>query len=189
MGALLGYLVLDQPRQRASHWATALAPLEEPRAPLPLRVDGYYLAAEDRALIGLWFLADDGDAATIVDEVVRLAEIPVLDPRQLAEPDRRALFERLQTAEVAIEKAGAVGEVFVELVRRARELRVVTPARTITDRSLAAASSSALATPSGSAGSPRRPSPARARRRSGCRRGTWCATSAGPASPSSAREC
>ncbi|MBK7539297.1 MAG: hypothetical protein IPI49_28830, partial [Myxococcales bacterium] len=49
MGSLLGYLVLDQPRQRTSHWVQALAPLEEPSAPQPVRVDAFFLADEDRA--------------------------------------------------------------------------------------------------------------------------------------------
>lgn len=139
MASLLGYLVLDQPRQRLSHWVAALAPLVEPSAPQPLRVDGYYLAGEDRALLGLWFLSGDAEAAGLVAQVARLAEIPVIDPAQLAEPDRRALLEKLQSSEVAIEQSASVPEVLADLVRRGRELRALSPARTITDRALAGA--------------------------------------------------
>ncbi len=140
MGSLLGYLVLDQPRQRLSHWVQALAPLAELGAPQPLRVDGYYLAGEDRALLGLWFLTGDTEASALVAQVARLAEISLIDPSQLAEPDRRALLEKLQGSEVAIEQAASVPEVLADLVKRGRELRVLSPARTITDRALASAS-------------------------------------------------
>lgn len=143
MGSLLGYLVLDQPRQRLSHWVSALAPLADPGAPQPLRVDGYYLAGEDRALLGLWFLDGDTEAATLVAQVARLAEIAMIDPAQLAEPDRRALLEKLQSSEVAIEQAASVPEVLTDLVRRGRELRALAPARTITDRALANAQAAA----------------------------------------------
>lgn len=144
MGSLLGYLVLDQPRQRLSHWVQALAPLAELSAPQPLRVDGYYLASEDRALLGLWFLTGDTEAAALVAQVARLAEISLIDPSQLAEPDRRALLEKLQGSEVAIEQAASVPDVLADLVKRGRELRVLSPARTITDRALASASAAAV---------------------------------------------
>lgn len=139
MRSLLGYLVLDQPRQRITHWVEALAPLGAPGSPPPLQVDAYFVAAEDRALLGLWYQAGDAVAAALVAEVTRLAEICVIDPACLAEPDRRALLDRLAECEVIVDRRTSIGDALGELVRRARELRAspVMPSaasRTITGR-------------------------------------------------------
>lgn len=139
MRSLLGYLVLDQPRQRITHWVEALAPLGAPGSPPPLQVDAYFVAAEDRALLGLWYQAGDAVAAALVAEVTRLAEIYVIDPACLAEPDRRLLLDRLGECEVIVDRRTSIGDALGELVRRARELRAapVTPSassRTITGR-------------------------------------------------------
>ncbi len=139
MRSLLGYLVLDQPRQRYTHWVEALAPLTGPGAPSPLQVDAYFVAAEDRALLALWYLAGDSEAAALVAEVTRLAEIYVIDPACLAEPDRRILQDRLVECEVIVDRRTSIPDAMGELVRRARELRTQSPApstsaRTITGR-------------------------------------------------------
>lgn len=139
MRSLLGYLVLDQPRQRITHWVEALAPLGAPGSPPPLQVDAYFVAAEDRALLGLWYQAGDAVAAALVAEVTRLAEIYVIDPACLAEPDRRVLLDRLGECEVIVDRRTSIGDALGELVRRARELRAapVMPSassRTITGR-------------------------------------------------------
>jgi PilZ domain len=139
MRSLLGYLVLDQPRQRYTHWVEALAPLTGPGAPPPLQVDAFFVAAEDRALLALWYLAGDGEAAALVAEVTRLAEIYVIDPACLAEPDRRILQDRLIECEVIVDRRTSIADALGELVRRARELRAQIPApspsaRTITGR-------------------------------------------------------
>lgn len=144
MRSLLGYLVLDQPRQRYTHWVEALAPLGAPGAPPPLQVDAYFVAAEDRALLALWYLAGDGEATALVAEVTRLAEIYVIDPACLADPDRRVLQDRLAECEVIVDRRTSISDALGELVRRARELRVapVIPgaaARTITGRRTMAA--------------------------------------------------
>lgn len=137
MRSLLGYLVLDQPRQRYTHWVEALAPLVAPGAPPPLQVDAYFVAAEDRALLALWYLAGDTDATALVAEVTRLAEIYVIDPACMAEPDRRVLLERLAECEVVVDRRTSIVDALGELVRCAREQRQV-PAepssRTITGR-------------------------------------------------------
>lgn len=139
MRSLLGYLVLDQPRQRYTHWIEALAPLGAPGSPPPLQVDAYFVAAEDRALLGLWYQAGDSVAAALVAEVTRLAEIYVIDPACLAEPDRRALLERVAECEVIVDRRTSIGDALNELVRRVRELRAAPSAhspssRTITGR-------------------------------------------------------
>jgi PilZ domain len=139
MRSLLGYLVLDQPRQRYTHWMEALAPLGAVGAPLPLDVDAYFVAAEDRALLGLWYLGGDTEAFELVAEVTRLAEIYVIDPGCLSEPDRRVLQERLAECEVIVEDQPTIAEAFTELVKRARDLRglsVVKSSRTITGRAV-----------------------------------------------------
>ncbi|NJM90819.1 MAG: hypothetical protein HC863_00545 [Myxococcales bacterium] len=88
MRSLVGYLVLDQPRQRYTHWVEALAPLVEPGAPMPLQVDAYFVAAEDRALLGLWYRGDGSVASALISEIAQLAEIYIIDPTCLSEPDR-----------------------------------------------------------------------------------------------------
>jgi hypothetical protein len=136
MRSLLGYLVLDQPRQRYTHWVEALAALAAPGAPEPLQIDGYFIASDDQALLGLWYFTQDVEAAALVAEVARLAEIFVIDPGCLAEPDRRALQDRLAECDVIVDSHTSVVEALTELVRKARELRstAVAPARTITPR-------------------------------------------------------
>jgi hypothetical protein len=144
MRSLLGYLVLDQPRQRYTHWVEALAPLGAPGSPPPLQVDAYFVAAEDRALLALWYLAGDVEATALVAEVTRLAEIYVIDPACLADPDRRVLQDRLAECEVIVDRRTSIADALGELVKRVRELRV-TPvlsgasSRTITGRPLMAA--------------------------------------------------
>ncbi len=140
MRSLLGYLVLDQPRQRYTHWVEALAPLTGPGAPPPLQVDAYFVAMEDRALLALWYLAGDGEAAALVSEVTRLGEIYVIDPACLSDPDRRILQDRLAECEVIVDRRTSIADALGELVKRARELRALplptgtAPARTITGR-------------------------------------------------------
>ncbi|MEZ4363960.1 MAG: PilZ domain-containing protein [Kofleriaceae bacterium] len=148
MRSLVGYLVLDQPRQRCSHWVEALSPLVAPGAPMPLQVDTYFLASEDRALLGLWYGGDGAATSALVAEVARLAEIYVIDPACLSDPDRRVLQEQLASCEVILEQHGTVIEALTELVRRARELRGQAPvksSRTITGRGAKAAAGKAIA--------------------------------------------
>src|ERR1044071_3661751 len=47
------FLLVEQPRQRLSHWSQALAPLDDAAAPPLASVDAYYDPASNQALFGL----------------------------------------------------------------------------------------------------------------------------------------
>ena len=47
------FLLVEQPRQRLSHWSQALAPLDDAKAPPLATVDAYYDPASNQAIFGL----------------------------------------------------------------------------------------------------------------------------------------
>lgn len=125
--SLLAFLVIDQPRQRLSHWSTALSPLDDPQAPPYASVIAHYDPLLDQALIALRYdaanLGDHGLAFLV--ELALLAEVGVIQPAELSEGDRkRFLTERLARCVLTVENAHHVTSALNELVRRLREQRV-----------------------------------------------------------------
>ena len=125
--SLLAFLVIDQPRQRLSHWTTALSPLDDPQAPPYVSVIAHYDPLLDQALIALRYdavnLGDMGLAFLV--ELALLAEVGVIQPAELSEGDRkRFLSERLARCVLTVEDAHHVTSALTELVRRIREQRV-----------------------------------------------------------------
>ena len=47
------FLLVEQPRQRLSHWSQALASLDDAAAPPLASVDAYYDPASNQAIFGL----------------------------------------------------------------------------------------------------------------------------------------
>src|SRR4029077_5762390 len=119
-------LVIDQPRQRLSHWCTALSPLDDPNAPPFHAVTAYYDATADQALIALSYAAASlGDRGlAFLMEIAVLAEIGMIQPAELSEGDRRRFVgERLARCTLQIGEQHHVTSALTELVRRVREAR------------------------------------------------------------------
>jgi hypothetical protein len=88
------FLILDQPRQRLSHWTQALAPLDDQRAPPLASINAYYDPHADQALLGVSYdeLALGEARLGYVMEVALLAEVGMVQPAELTEGDRRRFF-------------------------------------------------------------------------------------------------
>ena len=117
------FLLVEQPRQRVSHWTRALAPLDEDRTPAPERVDVYYELPTNLAIFRLRYdeAALGPDHLRRVLEVAVLAEISIIHPADLSEGDRRRLVgDRLASCAVHVGDHHKVVGALVELVRRVR---------------------------------------------------------------------
>ncbi|HEX7835963.1 MAG TPA: hypothetical protein VF469_00800, partial [Kofleriaceae bacterium] len=117
------FLLIEQPRQRLSHWSQALAPLDEPAAPPLASVDAYYDPDSSQAIFGLRY--DEGalgaDRLSFVVEVALLAEIGMIQPAELSEGDRRRFVgDRLAACTLHVGGQRTVVAALVELVRRVR---------------------------------------------------------------------
>lgn len=120
------FLVIDQPRQRLSHWCTALSALDAPTAPPFATVIAYYDPTSDEALVGLRYdplAVGDAGLAFLID-IALLAEIGMIQPHELSEGDRRRFVaERLARCTVQVGEQRHVSSALTELVRRVREQR------------------------------------------------------------------
>lgn len=140
------FLILDQPRQRVGHWATALTPLDDRQAPPLAAISAYYDPETDEALLGLRYdeAALGPEQLKFVVDLALLAEVGMIQPGALSDGDRRRfLGERLARCTLSVEHRTVLGALS-ELVRKIRETRTtpkVTHARTTTSTQLAARSS------------------------------------------------
>src|SRR6185295_16715238 len=75
------FLLVEQPRQRLSHWSQALAPLDDAAAPPLASVDAYYDPASNQAIFGLRY--DEHGLGpgrlSYVVEVALLAEVGLIE--------------------------------------------------------------------------------------------------------------
>lgn len=120
------FLVIDQPRQRLSHWCTALSALDAPTAPPFATVVAYYDPTSDEALVGLRYdpLAVGDAGLAFLIEIALLAEIGMIQPHELSEGDRRRFVaERLARCTVQVGEQRHVSSALTELVRRVRDQR------------------------------------------------------------------
>ncbi len=118
------YLIVEQPRQRLSHWTQSLAPLDENHAPPLAGITAYYDPEADQALLGLRYdeLALGAEKLSYVVEVALLAEIGMIQPHALSDGDRkRFLNERLARCTYSVADKRTVLGAFTELVRGIRE--------------------------------------------------------------------
>src|SRR5262245_9332911 len=78
------FLLVEQPRQRLSHWSQALAPLDGPNAPPLSAVDAYYDPASNQAIFALRFdeRALGPQRLRFVVEVALLTEIGMIQPAE-----------------------------------------------------------------------------------------------------------
>jgi hypothetical protein len=117
------FLLVEQPRQRVSHWTRALAPLDEDRTPPPDSVDAFYELPTNLAIFRLRYdeAALGPERLSRILEVTVLAEVSVIHPADLSNADRRRLVtERLASCAVHVGDHHKVVSALVELVRRVR---------------------------------------------------------------------
>jgi hypothetical protein len=117
------FLLVEQPRQRLSHWSQAMAPLDDAAAPVLASVDAYYDPASNQAIFGLRYdehaLGPTGMSYLV--EVALLAEIGMIQPAELSDGDRRRfVIDRLAGCTVHVPDQRKVVAALVELVRRLR---------------------------------------------------------------------
>jgi hypothetical protein len=127
------FLLVEQPRQRLSHWSQALAPLDTDDAPPVASVDAYFDPTSNQALFGLRYDARALGPARLgfVVEVALLAEIGMIQPAELSEGDRkRFLGERLAKCTVHVGDQRKVVAALVELVRRLRGQKTASSSET-----------------------------------------------------------
>ena len=121
------FLIVEQPRQRLSHWCKALAPLDDDRAPPLATVTAYYDPSCDQALVGLRYdeFALGRERLAFVVEIALLAEIGMIQPAELSDGDRRRfLGERLTRCTLHVVDQRNVVAALSELVRRIRDQRL-----------------------------------------------------------------
>ncbi|CAN5731823.1 hypothetical protein BH11MYX3_BH11MYX3_41350 [soil metagenome] len=120
------FLIIDQPRQRLSHWCAVLSPLDDPSAPPLTTATVHYDPTMDQALIGLRYdaIAVGEHGLGFLVELALLAEIGMVQPAELSEGDRgRFVGDRLTRCTIQITEQRHVTSALTELVRRIREAR------------------------------------------------------------------
>lgn len=125
------YLIIEQPRQRLSHWTKSIAPLDDHRAPALASVAAYYDPTTDQALLGLRYdeVAAGADGLAFLIEIALLAELGMIQPAELGTTDRRrVLDDRLARCTLRVADQRSVVGALTDLVRKVREHRQVKPA-------------------------------------------------------------
>src|SRR5690242_20205262 len=140
------FLLVEQPRQRLSHWSQALAPLDDAAAPPLASVDAYYDPASNQALFGLRYdeQALGATGMSYIVDVALLAEIGMIQPAELSEGDRRRfLGDRLSRCTVHVGDQRKIVAALAELVRcvRSQKMTMTPPAELASPTSLTPPSS------------------------------------------------
>lgn len=120
------FLIIEQPRQRLSHWISTLAALDSDEAPPLATVTAYWDPATDHALLGLRYdeLALGPAGLDYVVALALLAEIGMIQPAELAIGDRRRfLADRLSRCTLQVSGERNVINAITELARRIREIK------------------------------------------------------------------
>jgi hypothetical protein len=134
------FLLVEQPRQRLSHWTQALAPFDDPGAPAIVTVDAHFDPTTNQAIFTARYAAsafDDGALARITD-IATFVEIAVIPPHEMSDAERRRFVtERLARCTERVTEQKKLVAALIELVRRVRGPRASTtppPSRTDTHR-------------------------------------------------------
>ncbi|MDQ3341800.1 MAG: hypothetical protein M4D80_42170 [Myxococcota bacterium] len=120
------FLIIEQPRQRVSHWISTLSALDRDEAPPLATITAYWDPQTDHALLGLRYdeLALGPKGLDFVVKLALLAEIGMIQPAELALGDRRRfLAERLSRCTLQVSGERNVTNAITELARRIRELK------------------------------------------------------------------
>jgi len=120
------FLIIEQPRQRLSHWISTLASLDSDLAPPLATITAYWDPQTDHALLGLRYdeLALGPSKLQYVVGLALLAEIGMIQPAELGEGERRRfLAERLSRCTLQVADQRTVIGALTELARRIREAK------------------------------------------------------------------
>ncbi|HEY1554377.1 MAG TPA: PilZ domain-containing protein [Kofleriaceae bacterium] len=120
------FLLVEQPRQRISHWTQALAALDASTAPPLASVHAFYDSIADQAVLQLRYdaLALGTVRLGYVVEVALLAEVGMIQPAELSEGERsRFLSDRLARCTLHVSYARDVVGALTELVKRIKDTR------------------------------------------------------------------
>jgi PilZ domain len=121
-------LIVEQPRQRLSHWITTLAALDSKKAPPLAAITASWDPVLDHALLCLSYdeMALGSARLDYVTQAALLHEIVMIQPSELAESERRRfLSERLARCTLAVDDQRTVVSAVTELARKIRESKKV----------------------------------------------------------------
>lgn len=123
------FLVIEQPRQRLSHWISTLSSLDSKKAPPLAHVVTRWDPALDHAIVELRYdeMALGPKRLAFVSQLALLAEMPLIVPSELADGERRRLDERLARCTIEIGDQRTVVAAITELARGIREAKKVSP--------------------------------------------------------------
>ncbi|MDB4955374.1 MAG: hypothetical protein JWO36_2943 [Myxococcales bacterium] len=120
------FLIVDQPRQRLSHWTQTLAALDSQHAPALAAIIAFYDPTTDQALLNLRYdeLAIGPKQLEFIVEIALLAEVGMIQPHQLSEAERkRFLMERLTRCTHQVTYQRSVVGALTEVVRKVKETK------------------------------------------------------------------
>jgi hypothetical protein len=121
-------LIIEQPRQRLSHWITTLAALDSKKAPPLAAITASWDPVADHALLGLSYdeMALGPGRLDYLTQAALLHEIVMIQPTELAESERRRfLTERLARCTITVDDQRTVVSAVTELARRIREAKKI----------------------------------------------------------------
>ncbi|HEX6839404.1 MAG TPA: hypothetical protein VF334_22660, partial [Polyangia bacterium] len=117
------FFLVEQPRQRVSHWTQALAPLDDADAPAVVSVDAYFDPATQQAIFAARYDASafDADALARLVDIATFVEITLIPPHELSDAERRRFVsERLARCTERVTEQARFVAALIELVRRVR---------------------------------------------------------------------
>ena len=120
------FLIVEQPRQRLSHWISTLSALDSKKAPPLAAITAYWDPLTDHALLGLRYdeMALGPARLDYVVQLALLAELGMIQPGELVEGERRRwLSERIARCTVSVSDQRTVVAAVTELARRIREAK------------------------------------------------------------------
>lgn len=123
------FLIIEQPRQRLSHWITTLAALDSKKAPPLAQVTAAWDPILDHALLCLRYdeMALGPARLDYITQAALLHEIGMIQPSELSESERKRFFnERLARCAVTVDDQRTVVSAVTELARRIREAKKAT---------------------------------------------------------------
>lgn len=123
------FLLVEQPRQRLSHWSLALSPFDDPGAPAIVTVDAHFDPTTNQAIFTVRYAeaAFDADALKRITDIATFVEITVIPPHELSDAERRRFVtERLARCTERVTEQRKIVAALIELVRRVRGQRAQT---------------------------------------------------------------
>src|ERR1700760_4665599 len=120
------FFLVEQPRQRWSHWTQALAPIDDPGSPAIASVDAFFDPTTTQAIFTVRYAANvlDADALARLVDIATFTEITIIPPDELSDAERRRFVrERLARCTERVTDQRKLVGALIELVRRVRAQR------------------------------------------------------------------